>query len=66
MKSWGYGKGYEYAHDHEEATTGMECLPENLRGRRYYRPTDEGFEKRLKDRLKDIAEIREAMRKRRS
>jgi putative ATPase len=65
MKSWGYGKGYEYAHDREEATTGMECLPESLRGRRYYRPTDEGFEKRVKARLEEIAAIQETLRKRR-
>ncbi len=65
MKSWGYGKGYEYAHDREEATTGMECLPENLRGRRYFRPTDEGFEKRLKARMEEIAGIKETLRKRR-
>ncbi len=65
MKSWGYGKGYEYAHDREETTTGMECLPENLRGRRYYRPTDEGFEKRLKARMEEIAALQETLRKRR-
>jgi putative ATPase len=63
MKSWGYGKGYEYAHDRDEATTGMECLPENLRGRRYFRPTDEGFEKRIKARMEEIAAIKETLRK---
>ncbi|MGH9318298.1 MAG: replication-associated recombination protein A [Vicinamibacteria bacterium] len=63
MKSWGYGKGYDYAHDHEEKTTAMECLPERLRDRRYYRPTDEGFEKRLKARMEEIARIKEAFRK---
>jgi putative ATPase len=63
MKSWGYGKGYEYAHDREEKTTGMECLPEGLRGRRYFRPSDDGFEKRLKARMEEIAAIRESLRK---
>jgi putative ATPase len=63
MKSWGYGKGYEYAHDHEEGTTGMECLPENLRSRRYYRPTEEGFEKRLKARQEEIESVKETLRK---
>jgi putative ATPase len=63
MKSWGYGKGYEYAHDREEGTTAMDCLPENLRGRRYYRPADEGFEKRLKARIDEIAAIKDALRK---
>jgi putative ATPase len=63
MKSWGYGKGYDYAHDHEEKTTGMECLPESLRGRRYYQPTDEGFERRLKARIEEIERIKETLRK---
>lgn len=57
MKSWGYGRDYDYAHDRAEKTSDMECLPERLRGRRYYEPTDEGFEKRVRDRL---AAIREA------
>ena len=57
MESWGYGRGYDYAHDRAEKTSDMECLPERLRGRRYYEPTEEGFEKRVRDRL---AAIREA------
>ncbi len=51
MKSLGYGKGYEYAHDAAEAITGMDCLPERLQGRQYYRPTNRGYEKTLNDRL---------------
>ena len=47
----------DYAHDRAEKTSDMECLPERLRGRRYYEPTEEGFEKRVRDRL---AAIREA------
>ena len=43
MKSLGYGKGYQYAHDAADAVTGMECLPERLQGRRYYRPTARGL-----------------------
>jgi putative ATPase len=58
MKSWGYGKGYQYAHDFEEKTTSMECLPESLRERRYYEPTDEGFEKRLKARMEEIERVK--------
>jgi putative ATPase len=65
MKSWGYGKGYEYAHDDEEKVTGMECLPESLQGRRYYEPTEEGFEKRLKARIEEIAQRKSARRKNR-
>jgi putative ATPase len=47
----GYGRGYEYAHDAPERLTRMTCLPDSLRGRRYYCPTEEGFEKRLGERL---------------
>jgi putative ATPase len=56
MANIGYGKGYEYAHNAEEKLTDMECLPENLRGRRYYQPTDQGFEKRLKEKMRAIEE----------
>ncbi|HEV2497991.1 MAG TPA: replication-associated recombination protein A [Terriglobia bacterium] len=56
MKGFGYGKGYQYAHDADARLTNMPCLPENLIGRHYYQPTSEGFEKRLKERLEAIAE----------
>jgi putative ATPase len=42
MKQVGYGKGYPYAHDEAEGTGGLECLPESLRGRRYYEPSGAG------------------------
>jgi putative ATPase len=58
MKDIGYGKGYEYAHDSDEKVTSMECLPENLRGRRYYHPTDQGVEKRIRDRMEEIRKIK--------
>jgi putative ATPase len=51
MKDLKYGKGYEYAHDDAEAVTGMSCLPKSLEGRKYYEPTDRGFEKEIKRRL---------------
>jgi putative ATPase len=54
MKSAGYGRGYQYAHDLEEVVADMECLPENLAGRRYYRPTAEGVEQRFRDRWEEI------------
>ncbi|MBQ8201609.1 MAG: replication-associated recombination protein A [Clostridia bacterium] len=54
MKQLDYGKGYEYAHDAAEKLTAMECLPESLRGREYYRPTEEGLEARYKARLEEI------------
>jgi putative ATPase len=57
MKNLGYGKGYQYAHDTEEKVTDMSCLPESLTGRRYYKPTDQGFEARLRQRLEEIRRI---------
>ena len=54
MANFGYGKEYQYAHNAPERLTDMQCLPDNLRERRYYRPTDEGLEKRLKERLEAI------------
>jgi len=56
MASFGYGKGYQYAHHAPERLTDMQCLPDNLRDRRYYRPTEEGFEKKLKEKLQAIRE----------
>ena len=62
MKAWGYGKDYEYAHDNDEKVAGMECLPERLRSRRYYTPTEEGFEKRMGERLAHIERTKEGLR----
>jgi putative ATPase len=56
MASQGYGKGYQYAHKAPERLTDMACLPDNLKGRHYYRPTEEGFEKKLKEKLQAIEE----------
>ncbi|HSK09971.1 MAG TPA: replication-associated recombination protein A [Vicinamibacterales bacterium] len=58
MKSLDYGKGYRYAHDEREGVTGMDCLPDRLRGRRFYQPTDRGFEKEIKRRLEAWAAIK--------
>jgi putative ATPase len=54
MKNVGYGQGYQYAHDAEEKVTDMTCLPDNLANRSYYKPTEQGFEQRLRQRLDDI------------
>ena len=54
MKDLGYGNGYQYAHDTEDKLTDMQCLPDSLLDRRYYRPTDQGVETRFKDRLAQI------------
>ncbi len=51
MKQLDYGKGYRHAHDEADAVTEMDCLPENLRGREFYQPTERGFEKEIKRRL---------------
>ena len=58
MKNVGYGQGYKYAHDYEDKVTDMSCLPDNLAGRTYYHPTDQGFEQRLRQRLSDIRKIK--------
>lgn len=58
MKNVGYGQGYKYAHDFVEKVTDMSCLPENLSTRSYYRPTDQGFEQRLRQRLTEIRNLK--------
>ena len=62
MKDWGYGKGYEYAHDLDEGMSGMSCLPERLAGRRFYHPTREGFERRVQEVLETIEERKARLR----
>jgi putative ATPase len=54
MKGLGYGQGYQYAHDLDAKVADMQCLPDNLRDRVYYRPTHEGMEKRIGERLDEI------------
>lgn len=51
MKDLGYGKGYKYAHDYEDAITDLSCLPESIADARFYHPTDRGFEQVVRDRL---------------
>ena len=54
MEELDYGKGYIYAHDTEEKLSAMQCLPDSLKGKRYYEPTDEGAEGKVKGRLEEI------------
>jgi putative ATPase len=54
MKSLGYGQGYQYAHELEAKVADMQCLPDNLKHRVYYHPTEEGIEKRIQARLEEI------------
>lgn len=56
MKELDYGKGYQYAHDTEEKLTDMQCLPDSLKEREYYRPTKQGLEAKLRERLLRIKE----------
>jgi len=51
MKDLGYAEGYRYAHNYAEAYVPQEYLPDALKGRQYYRPTDRGYEKIIKERL---------------
>jgi putative ATPase len=51
MKELGYGEGYKYAHDYEGAYAEQDYMPESLRGRVYYRPTDRGLEAEIRKRL---------------
>ena len=60
MKELGYGKGYEYAHDTEEKLTHMQCMPDSLKDRTYYHPTDQGDEKKTAERLEAIRRFRES------
>jgi len=62
MKELGYGEGYKYAHDFDEKVTDMECLPENLKGKQWYFPTEEGVEKRIRERLAAVKAKKERMR----
>ena len=60
MKELDYGKGYQYAHDTAEKVTSMQCMPDNLLGRVYYRPYGLGNEKELKERNERIKEWKKA------
>ncbi|MGB7549077.1 MAG: replication-associated recombination protein A [Terracidiphilus sp.] len=63
MKELEYGKGYRYAHNEEGRVADMDCLPDSLKGRSYYRPTQEGREKLLAQRMEEIRRIRESKRR---
>jgi putative ATPase len=63
MKSLGYGKGYKYDHDHQDHYAAQECLPQKLRGRRYYFPSRFGFEKEIKKRVEWWAEKKKQAQK---
>jgi putative ATPase len=58
MRNIGYGQGYKYAHELESKVADMQCMPDNLRERQYYLPTNEGIEKRIRERLEEIQKLR--------
>jgi len=58
MKNIGYAQGYKYAHNFDEKVTDMTCLPDNLSSRKYYQPTDQGFEARVRARMDEIRKIK--------
>jgi putative ATPase len=58
MKGLDYGKGYQYSHDVDGKVADMDCLPDSLKGRRYFHPEDSGDEAELKRRLEEIARKR--------
>jgi putative ATPase len=63
MKAEGYGAGYDYAHDREGAVSALECLPDRLRGKRFYRPTDRGLEGELAARIEAWRAARSRLKK---
>ena len=63
MREVGYGQGYEYAHDYEDRTSAMPCLPESLRNRKYYLPTAQGWEEKLRARLAELRALKEKQKR---
>jgi putative ATPase len=63
MKDVGYGEGYMYAHDYDEKVTAMQCLPDSLVGREYYKPGKLGEEAEFGRRLEKIKDWKEKHRK---
>lgn len=60
MRELNYGKGYQYAHDTKDKLTNMQCLPDSLKDKTYYHPTEQGFESKYKERLKQIKDWKKA------
>lgn len=63
MKSLDYGKGYKYAHDYADGIVDMDCLPEALQGRKFYYPSDRGYEKIIKERMEYVQKKKKESRK---
>jgi putative ATPase len=54
MRDLGYGEGYVYAHETEERVADMECMPPELAGEKFYEPGEEGWEKRIRERIAEL------------
>ncbi|MBL8112754.1 MAG: replication-associated recombination protein A, partial [Acidobacteria bacterium] len=65
LENLGYGRDYVYAHDTEAKTAGLETLPERFRGRTYYRPSGQGSEKELAERVQEVRARRARARRER-
>lgn len=63
MKDLKYGEGYQYAHDNEDKLTTMQCLPDSLKDRKYYHPTNQGSEIKVMARMKQIEDWKKANQK---
>jgi putative ATPase len=63
MKDLGYGKDYQYAHDFEDAYTPQDYLPDVLKGKTYYKPTDRGYEKIIRERIEQWNKVRGSLEK---
>ncbi len=63
MKDLHYGEGYQYAHDYQDKLTTMTCLPDSLKDKQYYYPTNQGAEAKVALRLKQIKEWKQKHKK---
>jgi len=57
MREWGFGAGYEYAHDHPEGYVNLQCLPEELAGERIYEPSEHGREREIRERMRERGQL---------
>ena len=62
MGNLGYGNGYMYAHDYENKITDLQCLPDSLKDKEYYNPTDQGMEKNYRERLQYVKKLKRDLR----
>src|SRR6185369_3998847 len=63
MKDLGYGSGYQYAHDEEGGISDQQHLPDELAGRRFYEPTDRGYEAGVRERMREWERLIERKRR---